>query len=90
METGIGGLPAPPLEHVRWIDENGDERSPLILGELGHGYTILYFAASRLLASSPDGKPPQACSPFSSCPVFRQPAVVRDPEGTLVQGGREQ
>ena len=27
METGIGGLPAPPLEHVRWIDENGDDRS---------------------------------------------------------------
>jgi thiol-disulfide isomerase/thioredoxin len=43
METGIGGLPAPPLEHVRWIDENGNERSPLTLAELGHGYTILYF-----------------------------------------------
>lgn len=31
------------------------------------------------LASSPDGKPPQACSRFSSCPVFRQSAVVSDP-----------
>lgn len=28
------------------------------------------------LASSPDGKPPQACSGFSSCPVFRQSASV--------------
>ena len=37
------GLPAPPLEHVRWIDENGDERSPLTLAELGQGFRILYF-----------------------------------------------
>jgi len=29
METGIEGLAAPPLEHIRWIDENGDECSPL-------------------------------------------------------------
>jgi thiol-disulfide isomerase/thioredoxin len=43
METGIVGLPAPPLEHVRWINENGDERSPLTLAELGQGYSILYF-----------------------------------------------
>jgi thiol-disulfide isomerase/thioredoxin len=43
METGIGGLPAPALEHIRWIDENGDERAPLSLAELGQGYTILYF-----------------------------------------------
>jgi thiol-disulfide isomerase/thioredoxin len=43
METGIVGLPAPPLEHVRWIDENGDERSPLTLAELGQGFKILYF-----------------------------------------------
>jgi hypothetical protein len=31
------------------------------------------------MALSPDGKPLQACSRFSSCPVFRQPAVVNDP-----------
>jgi thiol-disulfide isomerase/thioredoxin len=43
METGIVGLPAPPLEHVRWIDENGDERSSLTLAELGQSFTILYF-----------------------------------------------
>jgi hypothetical protein len=43
METGIVGLPAPPLELVRWIDENGDARDPLTLAELGPGYAILYF-----------------------------------------------
>src|SRR5258708_3258039 len=43
METGIVGLPAPPLEHVRWIDGNGEERSPLSLAELGQGFKILYF-----------------------------------------------
>jgi hypothetical protein len=43
METGIVGLPAPPLAHVRWIDENGDARDPLALAELGPGYAILYF-----------------------------------------------
>jgi hypothetical protein len=43
MEMGIVGLPAPPLENVRWIDENGDERSPLTLTELGQGFRILYF-----------------------------------------------
>jgi len=43
MEMGIVGLPAPQLEHVRWIDENGDERSPLTLAELGRGFKILYF-----------------------------------------------
>ncbi|NLS07442.1 TlpA family protein disulfide reductase [Rhizobium sp. P32RR-XVIII] len=43
MEMGIVGLPAPPLEHVRWIDENGDERSLLTLAELGRGFRILYF-----------------------------------------------
>ncbi len=43
MATGIVGLPAPPLENVRWINENGDERSPLTLAGLGHGYIILYF-----------------------------------------------
>lgn len=43
METGIMGLPAPPLEHVRWIDENGDERCPLTLAELGQDFKILYF-----------------------------------------------
>ena len=25
METGIVGLPAPPLENIRWIDENGEQ-----------------------------------------------------------------
>lgn len=43
METGIAGLPAPQLEKVRWIDEDGDERSPLTLAELGQGFKILYF-----------------------------------------------
>jgi hypothetical protein len=43
METGIVGLPAPTLEHVRWIDENGDKSGPLTLAELGHGFRILYF-----------------------------------------------
>lgn len=43
METGIVGLPAPRLENVRWIDEDGDERSPLTLTELGQGFRILYF-----------------------------------------------
>jgi thiol-disulfide isomerase/thioredoxin len=43
MEPGIVGLPAPPLENVRWIDENGDERSSLTLAELGQGFRILFF-----------------------------------------------
>jgi thiol-disulfide isomerase/thioredoxin len=43
METGIVGLTAPRFDHVRWIDENGDERSPLTLAELGQGFKILYF-----------------------------------------------
>ncbi len=43
METGIVGLPAPQLEKVRWIDQDGDERSPLALAELGQGFKILYF-----------------------------------------------
>lgn len=43
METGIIGLPAPPLEDIRWIDENGDERSPLTLADLGQSFRILYF-----------------------------------------------
>ena len=43
METGIVGLPAPPLQNVCWIDENGGERGPLTLTELGQGFRILYF-----------------------------------------------
>ena len=43
LEMGIVGLPAPQLEDVRRIDENGDERRPLTLAELGHGFKILYF-----------------------------------------------
>ncbi|KAB0269145.1 peroxiredoxin family protein [Microvirga brassicacearum] len=43
METGIVGQPAPPLEHIRWVNEHGDERSPLTLAELGQGFKILYF-----------------------------------------------
>ena len=43
MEPGIVGLPAPPLKHVRWIDEVGNERSPLTLAELGGGFKILFF-----------------------------------------------
>ena len=43
METGIVGLLAPQLKNVRWIDENGEGRTPLTLDELGHGIRILYF-----------------------------------------------
>lgn len=43
MEMGIVGLPAPSLENIRWIDENGDERTPLTLAELGQGFRILFF-----------------------------------------------
>jgi len=43
MDTGIVGLPAPELNHVRWIDETGGERGPLALAELGSGFKILYF-----------------------------------------------
>jgi thiol-disulfide isomerase/thioredoxin len=43
METGIVGLPAPPLENIRWINENGDERGPLTFVELGQGFKIIYF-----------------------------------------------
>jgi hypothetical protein len=43
METGIVGCPAPELEHVLWINENGDERAPLTLAELGQDFKILYF-----------------------------------------------
>jgi thiol-disulfide isomerase/thioredoxin len=43
MDSGIVGLPAPALENIRWIDENGDERSPLTLDELGPGFKILFF-----------------------------------------------
>jgi len=43
METGIVGLPAPELGGIRWIDEDGDERDPLTLAELGRGFKILYF-----------------------------------------------
>lgn len=44
MEPGIAGLPAPPLEEVRWIDEEGDARGPLALADLAPGYRILYFS----------------------------------------------
>lgn len=43
MEPGIAGLPAPPLEEVRWIDEDGGACRPLTLADLGSGYRILYF-----------------------------------------------
>jgi len=43
MKPGIAGLPAPPLENVRWIDESGEGRSPLTLDELGQGFRVLYF-----------------------------------------------
>jgi thiol-disulfide isomerase/thioredoxin len=43
MKMGIVGLPAPPLENIRWINEDGNERSPLTLTELGQGFKILYF-----------------------------------------------
>ena len=43
MKPGIAGLPAPPLENVRWIDENGEGRGPLTLDELGQDFRILYF-----------------------------------------------
>ena len=40
---GIVGLAAPPLEDVRWINEDGDERGPVTLAELGQGFKMLYF-----------------------------------------------
>jgi hypothetical protein len=43
MGMGIVGLPAPGLEQVLWIDENGTERRPLALDELGQDFKILYF-----------------------------------------------
>ena len=43
METGIVGLHAPPLEDIRWIDEDGADRGPLSLAELGQGFRVLYF-----------------------------------------------
>lgn len=43
MKTGIVGSPSPPLENVQWIDENGEQRDPLSLEELGTGFKILYF-----------------------------------------------
>jgi len=43
METGILSLPAPSLEQIRWIDENGNERPPLTLADLGEDFKILYF-----------------------------------------------
>lgn len=43
MESGIVGLSAPALENIRWIDENGSERDPLTLDELGQGFRILFF-----------------------------------------------
>ena len=43
MDMGIVGLDAPPLEDIRWIDEDGAERAPLSLAELGQGFRVLYF-----------------------------------------------
>ena len=43
MDMGIVGLHAPPLEDISWIDEDGAERAPLSLAELGQGFRILYF-----------------------------------------------
>lgn len=43
MESGIMGLPAPPLKQVRWIDAYGKECRPLSLGELGRHFKVLYF-----------------------------------------------
>ena len=43
MEMGIVGQRAPPLEDIRWIDEDGAERGPLSLAELGQGFQVLYF-----------------------------------------------
>jgi thiol-disulfide isomerase/thioredoxin len=43
MQSGIVGLPAPPLRDVRWIDGRGKERGPLSLRDLGRGYRVLYF-----------------------------------------------
>ncbi|MDL2407060.1 TlpA family protein disulfide reductase [Rhizobium calliandrae] len=57
MEMGIAGLPAPQLEHVRWIDESGDERSPLTLAELGQGFRILYFFQDWCAACHSHGFP---------------------------------
>lgn len=43
MQSGIVGLPAPPLRDVRWVDSAGEERDALDLAELGGGHRILYF-----------------------------------------------
>ena len=43
MDMGIVGLHAPPLEDISWIDEDGAERAPLSLAELGQGFRVLYF-----------------------------------------------
>ena len=43
MQPGIVGLPAPPLDDIRWIGADGGERDPLTLAELGQGFRILYF-----------------------------------------------
>jgi hypothetical protein len=57
MEMGIAGLPAPPLPNLRWIDENGGERSPLTLAELGQGFRILYFFQDRCAGCHAHGFP---------------------------------
>lgn len=43
MQMGIAGLPAPPLEDVRWIDGEGNDIGKLSLEDLGSGYRILFF-----------------------------------------------
>jgi hypothetical protein len=57
MEMGIVGLPAPKLGHVRWTDENGDERNPLTLAELGQDFKILYFFQDWCAACHSHGFP---------------------------------
>ena len=43
METGIVGLPAPPLEDIRWIDESGHERGPLDMVQLGRSDDLRFW-----------------------------------------------
>lgn len=42
MSMGINHKPAPELRVPYWIDENGTERAPLKLSELGDGHKLLY------------------------------------------------
>ena len=42
MSMGINHQQAPELRVPYWIDENGEEREPVKLADLGEGYKVLY------------------------------------------------